>query len=75
MPKGFVAFLVLFVAVVVAGTRPRDYWHNYEDVLAGSAIGFACAFFAFIINFRSRSKDLKKIEESYLLTSERPTID
>jgi len=75
MPKGFVSFLVLFVAVMVAGTRPRDYWHNYEDVLAGSAIGFACGLFAFIINFSTRGKDLKKIEENYLLTSDRPTID
>lgn len=56
MPKGLVAFLVFFVAVVVAGTRPRDYWHNYEDVLAGSIIGFASAVFAFLLNFSKSSR-------------------
>lgn len=60
MPKGLVAFGVLFVAAIVAGTRPRDYWHNYEDILAGAIIGFSCAIFAFMLNFRTTKRIVQK---------------
>lgn len=41
------AFFPTFVAIWVAITRVVDFWHNYDDILAGSAIGAACAMQAF----------------------------
>jgi len=51
LPFKITILLVLFIsAAVIAGTRTRDYWHNFDDILAGSVIGFACASFAFWVN-------------------------
>eukprot|EP01127_Copromyxa_protea_P005846 TRINITY_DN15690_c0_g1_i1.p1 TRINITY_DN15690_c0_g1~~TRINITY_DN15690_c0_g1_i1.p1 ORF type:complete len:324 (+),score=41.63 TRINITY_DN15690_c0_g1_i1:179-1150(+) len=51
MGKGVISLLFFTVAAVVAGSRPRDYWHNFDDVLAGSIIGSASAVLAFSINY------------------------
>jgi len=57
MAKTIVGFGFFLSAAVVAATRPRDNWHNYDDVLTGSVIGFACAVFAFFINFGPKHSD------------------
>jgi len=67
MLKGLVAFLVIFVAIIVTGTRPRDYWHNPEDILGSAVIGLSCAIYAFILNF-SQDKKKSSDETSFLLT-------
>eukprot|EP01127_Copromyxa_protea_P001756 TRINITY_DN1167_c0_g1_i4.p1 TRINITY_DN1167_c0_g1~~TRINITY_DN1167_c0_g1_i4.p1 ORF type:complete len:230 (-),score=16.88 TRINITY_DN1167_c0_g1_i4:94-783(-) len=69
MGKGIVGLLFFAVAAVVAGTRPRDYWHNFDDVLAGSIIGAASASLAFSINysevsFKSYKKAIKTSNET-----------
>jgi len=51
MAKGLVGMLFFFVAVLISCTRPRDYWHNFDDILAGAVIGFSCAAFSFILNY------------------------
>jgi len=73
MLKGFISFVVFFVAVFISATRPRDYWHNYEDILAGAVIGFACAVFAFMLNFGNsihNQTNLKNSEEIVPLNRE-----
>lgn len=30
-------------AIMIAATRPRDYWHNFSDINSGLAIGFTSA--------------------------------
>jgi len=51
MSKGFLSFCMFFVAVLIAGFNPREYWNFYEDILGGAIIGLACATFGFILNF------------------------
>jgi len=35
----------VFGAVMIAATRPKDYWHNFSDINMGLLIGFTCAIF------------------------------
>jgi len=30
-------------AIMIAASRPKDYWHNFSDINAGMAIGFSAA--------------------------------
>jgi hypothetical protein len=39
MWKAVVLFAFLGVACYVAGTRTKDYWHNFDDIVAGALIG------------------------------------
>jgi membrane-associated phospholipid phosphatase len=38
-------------AALIAATRTRDYVHNYDDVLAGIAIGVGSAVLFFLLNY------------------------
>jgi len=51
MTKGLYLLVMIYFAFIVAATRPRDYWHNYDDILAGGCLGFGCALFAYLLNF------------------------
>lgn len=39
------------LAAWIAITRVQDYWHNYDDVLAGAIIGLFCAWFAYHLHY------------------------
>eukprot|EP00281_Chroomonas_sp_CCMP1168_P035344 CAMPEP_0206243356 /NCGR_PEP_ID=MMETSP0047_2-20121206/17565_1 /ASSEMBLY_ACC=CAM_ASM_000192 /TAXON_ID=195065 /ORGANISM="Chroomonas mesostigmatica_cf, Strain CCMP1168" /LENGTH=252 /DNA_ID=CAMNT_0053668473 /DNA_START=411 /DNA_END=1166 /DNA_ORIENTATION=+ len=41
------ALMPVCLAMVIAITRVVDFWHNYDDILAGSVLGAACATQAF----------------------------
>eukprot|EP01105_Mastigella_eilhardi_P021609 TRINITY_DN5248_c0_g1_i2.p1 TRINITY_DN5248_c0_g1~~TRINITY_DN5248_c0_g1_i2.p1 ORF type:complete len:179 (-),score=35.89 TRINITY_DN5248_c0_g1_i2:166-702(-) len=41
------------VAVFVAISRTRDYWHDFTDVLAGSVIGCVVAIVCYHLHFRT----------------------
>jgi len=51
MAKGLLALLFFTTATLIACTRPRDYWHNFDDIVAGSVIGFSCSCFCFFLNY------------------------
>lgn len=36
----------VFGAIMIAASRPRDYWHNFSDINFGMSIGFACMVFS-----------------------------
>jgi len=57
--KTIVFIFPLFSAVVVCATRTRDYYHNFDDILAGAVLGFLIASFIFYINY---SKEHSKRE-------------
>jgi len=42
--------LLMSSAAYVAGTRTRDYWHNFDDILAGAVLGFGVSCFTFWVN-------------------------
>jgi len=46
----FFMMILMIACSLVSGTRTRDYWHNFDDILGGAAIGFGCACFTFWIN-------------------------
>lgn len=54
--KMFICSIPVLGAIVVAGSRTRDYYHGYDDVLCGSVIGAASALMCFTFNFNSRSR-------------------
>jgi len=56
MWKMFVCVVPILMAWVVAGTRTRDYYHNFEDILAGVVIGSLSAIACFVVNFNVRSR-------------------
>jgi len=51
MTKAVLVGICIWSAAIIASTRPRDYWHNFDDVLAGAAIGTVMAMFVFYLNF------------------------
>jgi diacylglycerol diphosphate phosphatase/phosphatidate phosphatase len=54
------------LAATIAGTRTRDYWHNFDDILSGSVIGTLCAIFAVYVNTtitKSRSPEYKLVPD------------
>jgi len=50
--KAMVFTVPMFIAVIVAATRTRDYWHNYDDTVMGGLLGFGCASLMFSINYK-----------------------
>jgi membrane-associated phospholipid phosphatase len=60
MAKGVLILIFLSTAVLVSVTRPRDYWHNFDDILAGGLIGFACSVLAFSLNYHPVVSSLYK---------------
>jgi len=59
--KAVVGFLPVMAATAVAVSRVRDYHHHFSDILAGSILGTAMAFFTYMLNFNSLTG-----EESHL---------
>lgn len=49
--KSIVVVFPMFVAIMVAATRTRDYWHNYDDTIMGGLLGFGCACLAFVLYY------------------------
>lgn len=47
--KVLVSLFPLAIAIAVAVTRIRDYWHHPEDVIMGSIIGISTSLFAFTV--------------------------
>jgi len=45
-------------AWLVACSRTRDYWHNFDDILGGSVLGFCVSCFVFWLN-HARLKDME----------------
>ncbi|KEG09499.1 phosphatidic acid phosphatase protein [Trypanosoma grayi] len=42
----------LLIAFMCAVSRTRDYWHHFDDIVAGSIIGTVCALLCFYNAFR-----------------------
>eukprot|EP00656_Telonema_subtile_P053922 TRINITY_DN7904_c0_g1_i2.p1 TRINITY_DN7904_c0_g1~~TRINITY_DN7904_c0_g1_i2.p1 ORF type:complete len:174 (-),score=25.69 TRINITY_DN7904_c0_g1_i2:332-853(-) len=42
----FLPAACVFGAIMIAASRPHDYWHNYSDINFGMSIGFACFVFS-----------------------------
>jgi len=61
--------LILFLgsATIVACTRTRDYWHNFDDIVAGAIIGTVCATFIFYANTHLR-REMKEKEDEHLIS-------
>jgi len=51
MLKGITLALFVWTAAIIAGTRPRDYWHNFDDILGGMIIGLSMAVVSFYLNY------------------------
>jgi len=51
MIKGVLLAIFLWSSAIIAGTRPRDYWHNFDDVIGGMIIGVAMAVLSFYLNY------------------------
>jgi len=49
--QGVVVMVMFAAACIVATTRTRDNWHNYDDILAGAVIGSACSAFSFTLHY------------------------
>ncbi|EMS11648.1 lipid phosphate phosphatase [Entamoeba histolytica HM-3:IMSS] len=47
------SLLPLVMAGIVAVTRTRDYFHNFDDILAGSIIGSIISLLSYITKFKS----------------------
>ena len=57
--KSFQVFMAMFIccfAFVVACTRTRDYYHNFDDVLAGCLIGIGSTLLSLYVNFEKVAK-------------------
>lgn len=64
--KAIVFAVPMFVAIIVAATRTRDYWHNYDDTIMGALLGFGCACLAFQINYsRGTSHNVEYIGDLF----------
>jgi len=75
--KAMVFTVPMFIAIIVAATRTRDYWHNYDDTIMGALLGFGCASLMFSINYKhegakseyvgnlfSQQDDIDELEQS-----------
>jgi len=47
----------LWLAAWIAMTRVKDYWHNYDDILAGSVIGIFIAYACYTCIYQSRCQE------------------
>lgn len=65
--KIVVACCPLLVASIVAGSRCRDYFHNFEEVLAGAAIGGVTAFALYCAHFRPHSNRPHRHPQAFAL--------
>jgi len=55
--------IFLGASVVVACTRTRDYWHNFDDIVGGGLIGIGVAYFTFYGNNYLREEEIQKNEK------------
>jgi len=62
MIKGILVCIFIWSSAIIAGTRPRDYWHNFDDILAGTAIGAVMAIFVFYLNYIAKL-ELEMVEK------------
>jgi len=60
--KAIVFMVPMFIAIIVAATRTRDYWHNYDDTIMGALLGFGCTSIIFSINYHTRNDAAKEDE-------------
>jgi diacylglycerol diphosphate phosphatase/phosphatidate phosphatase len=64
--KAIVFTIPMFIAMLVAATRTRDYWHNFDDTIMGSLLGFGCATLAFYMNYsRTTSYNVEYIGDLF----------
>lgn len=47
--------LAFLIALLLSWSRTRDYWHSWDDIMAGAIIGTVIGFAVFIINFAPSS--------------------
>jgi len=64
--KVFILLILFMAAALIAGSRTRDYWHNFDDIFAGSALGCGCALLSFWLNYEKM--ELEQSEEEKRLT-------
>jgi membrane-associated phospholipid phosphatase len=69
MAKGILCCIFVSTAVLVTVTRTRDFWHNFDDVLAGALIGFSCSVLAFSLNYHPVVSSLYKKEQIDLVAN------
>lgn len=60
-PKAWISILPLFGAALVAISRTMDYRHHWQDVVAGSILGFVIANFAYRQYFPSLGSKLSHL--------------
>jgi len=60
--KALVFTVPMFIAIIVAATRTRDYWHNYDDTVMGALLGFGCASLMFSINYKTHNEAAQGVE-------------
>jgi len=63
--KTAIGFTFILLSFAAAATRPRDYYHNYDDIIAGCIVGMCCAFVGFTFNYGY--KHVATPEEGYEL--------
>jgi len=64
--KNVVGFSLIMFSFAIAATRPRDYYHNYDDILAGCIVGMTSAFVGFSFNFGYKHTTSRSTEEGLL---------
>jgi len=57
----------MFVAVYIAASRVKDYWHNVDDIIAGAVVGSYCASFSYHMWYPSRFSPVSGIPIHTLL--------
>jgi len=74
MIKGALVCVFIWSSAIIAGTRPRDYWHNFDDILAGAAIGSGMAIIAFYLNYVSKMPETTDKEDEGFRSGEGPSV-
>jgi len=63
---------IFSTGLLIASTRTRDYFHNFDDVFTGSVIGIFSSMVAFYINYERSIGELAHLdsprEDAHLLT-------
>lgn len=57
------AFMPIFAAMLVAGTRVRDSWHHFADIVAGSILGMGVAVAVFSARYGATLHSREKRDE------------
>jgi len=70
LPKTYMRVLVIspiLCAYWIAISRTRDYYHRFEDIVAGMAIGVLAAVYTFFAQF---SRKCERCEEEFPYASQ-----